>query len=84
MNKSNSMTPVALKRTHDISIEIGKILADEPQWFVDAFHMVARRELVECCDSIRHPGIVQQVDTIDRALDTIDRTRREIIRSRSN
>jgi hypothetical protein len=81
-NYRESTPPETLERINETSIEIGKLLADQPQWYVDAFEIVARRELVEVTDSIRHPDIIRQLDLIDHSLDTMDRTRREIIRSR--
>jgi hypothetical protein len=82
--RGSDMTPEILARINATAISIGEILANEPKYMVDAFDIIARRELVEECDSIRHLEIIQQLDTIDRALDTIERTRREIIRSRNS
>jgi hypothetical protein len=45
---------------------------------VKGFNKIARRELVECCEPIWHRDLVSQIDCIDRALDTIELTRREI------
>jgi hypothetical protein len=82
MNYRDTTPPETLERINKTAVEIGKLLADEPKYMNDGFDVVARRELIECCDSIRHPDIIRQLDLIDFALDIVDATKREIIRSR--
>jgi hypothetical protein len=63
--------------------QIGAHFANEPDHekmlvWLDA----ARQELVLECDPIEHPELIPQLDAIDRALDTIERRRRQIIAAR--
>jgi hypothetical protein len=81
-NYRESTPPETLERINRTAVEIGKLLADEPKYMNDGFDVVARKELIECCDPIWHKDLVRQLDLIDFALDIVDATKREIIRSR--
>lgn len=76
MNLSDELATRVTSAVNDF----GDCFAQDPN--TKAMHQclaVMRRELVEECDPITHPEIIEQLDWIDRTLDRIEARRRSTI-----